>query len=343
MTEDNVIRRLGEIARLFPALPLVLAIWVLPAWAEGGNSVEQPGRAAVSRSSSIDLQFMGVVEPGNRLGIILMPGENLRELLVKEGDEVKKDDVVAKLSNGQLFSGFADLQQKKSSLQEGKQQIELLKLEIDLKEKHLARVNEEMAREKKLTETISGYSSSLSTQLETQQIQVEGQLTVLRARYDMALQKEKGSGELVKLIDDQIVEVRRRMEALAVRVPFDGKVKYVSPDLHRYMAGTVLCEIWDESHFKVRGAIVQHQFYLIKPGDRVRVSVDFVLDREVIGIVQSVGQSANQSIRQPREGRSMQGYASFEVMIKIEDSQGLIQPGMMVSVVKKESDNRTDK
>ncbi len=293
---------------------------------------------AGKEDSGKDLQFMGLVEPGQRMGIVLMPGEYVHELPLKVGDEVKKGDIIVKLSSDQLVGSLADLQQKKRTLLEERQQLQLLKLEIDLKEQSLARLNEEIANDKKLGTTVSGYFSPLSGELENQQKQLAGQITLLKARYDTAKQNEAGNNELTMLLEDQITEVRNRISALTVQSPFDGKVKYIAPDPHRVVPGQVLCEIWDESHLMVRGLIIQHQYNLIKPGDKVRISVDFISTKEVIGIVSSVGQSLNRSVNQPQENRPMEGYASFEVLIKIEAAGTFIQPGMMVSILKERNE-----
>ncbi len=283
-------------------------------------------------SNGKDLQFMGLVEPGERMNIRMMPAENVKQLMVRKNDSVKRDDIVVILSSDQLVGSLADLQQKKNTIEQSTQQAKLLKLEIGIRQKHLVRIDKEIAKEKELAKSISGYTSTVFRQLENQRQQLADQVVILKARYDLSKQSDKVNSELLKLISEQIAEVRSRLEALIIRVPFDGKVKFVAPDPGRIPPGSIVCEIWDESFFLVRGTIIQHQFDLIKPGDTVRVSIDFVSDVEVEGVVQSIDQS--------RARQQMEGYASFEVMVKVKDTRGVIQPGMMVSVLRKELDNQ---
>lgn len=313
------------------ALVLILIPGVLPALAddEVSTALRVPPN---SSSNGKDLQFMGVVEPGKRLNIRMMPTENVKQLMVGINDSVKRDDIVVVLSSDQLVGSLADLQQKKNAIEQSGQQSEILKLEIEIRKQNLARIDKEMAKEKDLAKSISGYSSTVFNQLENQRQQLVDQVVILQARHDLSRKSDKLNNELLTLLDEQIFEIRSRLKALTIRVPFDGKVKYVAPDPDRIAPGGILCEIWDESYYRVKGTIIQHQFDLIKPGDRVRVSIDFVSDGEVTGIVQSIAQS--------RERRQMEGYASFEVMVEVKDTLGVFQPGMMVSILRNDLDNQ---
>ena len=339
-TGETTMMRPFQLVRIgVTILLLMLLFGVPPVMAEDKLRQQRMQDSPVSKEGGNNLQFMGMIEPGERLGIILMPGEVVLELPVKEDEPVNKGDLVVQLSNDQLLNALIDLQQKEGTLQERKQQLQLLKLEIDLKEKSLEKITTSIAEEKKLQKTISGYSSTVVVQLESQQVQLDGQLAVLKAQYDMGLKNIANEKELTDRLNSQLSEIQRRIDALSIRVPFDGIVKYVAPDPHRTVPGELLCEIWNESYHRVRGTIIQHQFDLISPGDKVSVTVDFVSNREIPGVVLSVGQPFGKTVSQPGNLQRGEGYATFEVIIKVEEGKGLIQPGMMASILKKNKDN----
>ena len=86
----------------------------------------------------------------------------------------------------------------------------------------------------------------------------------------------------------------------------------------------MVCELRNESFYLARGKIIQHQRNLIKVGDTVKVALESSANDAVEGSVQS--------IEYMQEHREMQGYSSFEAIVRIDAQAKWLRAGMMVSI-----------
>ncbi len=291
------------------------------------DSVDNSNPTQSARSSKgTKLQFAGIVQPGKKMAVVLLPGEGIRQVLVKSGDKVEEGAKLLELSNVQLISGLVDLQQRKNSVKQSIEKFQLIKLEHEIKLKQLDVIDGEIAREKQLSQKIEGYVSTMLLELQKQNIQLSNEITLLNARIIPAAERAEEAQRLLGLIEEQIALTRQQIDKLVVHAPFSGKVNYAVEDPDRVQPGGLICVIWDDSSYIIRGIIMQHQLSLINPGDEVSVSVDFLPDKTVTGHVRA--------IRFPMQRPEGQGYPGFEVSMKVEGHQSLFEPGMTVSITK---------
>jgi multidrug efflux pump subunit AcrA (membrane-fusion protein) len=287
-------------------------------------SVSTPINEDSSQQPSKGLQFMGLVDVGERHLIALLPGESVDAYYSQQGEHVKKGQPVLKLNSDVIMNGLADLIIKKNKVKEGIQQLEIAELEKRQKEKQLQRVDAKIDTEKSLKNQIAGYSSPVLQQLETQRLTLLEQIEISSVRLAALKENNTDNDMLLKMIKNQLDDFELRKQNLTVKAPFDARVFFLNPNPGRLTPGNLVCELRNETFYLVRGKIIQHQRNLIKVGDIVKVSLESSPKDTVNGAVQS--------IEYMQEHREMQGYSSFETIVRIDDKAKWLQAGMMVSI-----------
>jgi hypothetical protein len=272
------------------------------------------------------LQFMGLTDAGERQIIALLPGEVVDATYCKQGDFVKKGDLIVKLNNDSITNAIADLMLKKNKIKEGDQQLQFAELEKRQKEKQLQKVEGLINTEKSLKNQVAGYTSQVLQQLETQKLTLGEQLEISSARIAALKENNQDNDEILKTVKNQLDDLEVRRQNLTIKAPFNARVFFLNPNVSRIPPGGMVCELRNESFSLVRGRIIQHQRNLIKVGDIVKVALESSPNDSAEGTVQS--------IEYIQENREMQGYSSFEVIVRIDSPAKWMLTGTMVSISK---------
>jgi hypothetical protein len=295
------------------------------------KQIEGPGpgpnnASQVQGNVANTLQFMGLLDVGERQIIALMPGEVVDTSYCKQGDIVKKGDLIVKLNNDSITNAIADLILKRNKVKEGEQQLHFAELEKRQREKQLQKVEELITTEKSLKNQVPGYTSPVMQQLETQRLTLQEQLEISAARIAALKENNSDNAVILKTIKNQIDDLELRQQNLTIKAPFNARVFFLNSNVNRIPPGGMVCELRSDSFYVVRGKIIQHQRNLIQVGDMVKVALESAPNDSAQGTVQSV--------EYIQENREMAGYSSFEVMVKIDSPAKWMQSGMMVSVNK---------
>jgi hypothetical protein len=293
------------------------------------SSVQHYQNAEPQEKSPRTLQFMGLVDVGERYLIVLLPGETIDTYYCKQGDFLKNGQPVLRLNNDAVTNGLAELIIKKNKIKEGIQQIEFAELEKRQKEKQLQRIEGKIDTEKSLKNQVTGYTSPVLQQLETQRLTMLEQIEISSVRIAALKENSSDNDVLLKMIQNQMDDLELRRQNMTVKAPFDARVFFLNPNPSRIPTGGMVCELRNETFFLARGKIIQHQRNLIKVGDKVRVALDSSTNDAVEGSVQS--------IEYLQEHREMQGYSSFEAIVRIDAQAKWLRAGMMVSISKDDS------
>ncbi len=308
-----------------------LAVFSLPGgWSNAEDKMPPTGIInETDNSSNIKSSFLfgGIVEPGETLSILLQPGETVKKFFVNEGEVVKEDQILVQLSSDSLTNSKFDLLQKQSQLQQEREQIDAAALEIKMKKKQLTQVNKEIQAESRLTSEVDGYVSTVSKQLTNQKELVANELEILQFKFAKMQLREKQYQVLDDIIALQLTDLQKRINSLLIKAPFPGKVTFLSPFTFRTPPGAVVCELWGNRSFRVRGRIMQHQIDQILIGEDVEISLDFSEYPPLTGKVLMIQQS---KIVQNEKN----GYPTFDVIVEVVSKGQWIEPGMMVSMKK---------
>jgi hypothetical protein len=320
-----------RLMRMFFAFFLITALCQTGICRSAEKQIEgpNPGQSNASQvqgNMSNTLQFMGLIDVGERQIIALMPGEVVDASYCKQGDTVKKGDLIVKLNNDSITNAIADLILKRNRVKEGEQQLHFAELEKLQREKQLQRVEGLITSEKSLKNQVAGYTSPVMQQLETQRLTLQEQLEISTARIAALKENNRDNEAILKSIKNQIDDLEMRLQNLTIKAPFNGRIFSLNSNLNRIPPGGMVCELRSDSFYVVRGKIIQHQRNLIKVGDMVKVALESSPNDSVEGVIES--------IEYIQEHREMAGYSSFEVLAKIDSPAKWMQSGMMVSVSK---------
>ena len=277
------------------------------------------------------LRFMGRAEPWESYSVVLLPGESIEHVDVKKGEEVRVGDPLLHLVNDQLANSIGELSRRKNEAIYNMRQSSLLDLEIELKEKYLAKIDKEIAKEEQLVKQIVGYSSQLAKQLQQQRSQLADQLILLRAKNKITKEMNSKNQELNSYLQSQIDKLVERRDRLSIKAPFAGKIFHIAEDPLRAVPGRPVCELWNDSVIMIRGSVMQHQYSFVQPGAKVKISMEFSGEKKLDGVVYSIEQGMNMAMSRGGDPRLMGEHIVFSVLIRVDDPQWL-KPGMMVSV-----------
>ena len=250
----------------------------------------------VAATGKINPEFKVAINPEVTGEIIQLP--------VKEGDRVKKGDLLIRIKGDQYVAQKermeANLQSAKASLK--MREAELTKVELDynrVQELHSKGLSSD-------SELESAKSNYLST----------------KASYQAAEANVSQSQASLREIMDQISKT-------SIRSPMDGVVTKLNVEVGErvfaagFSMGSDIMTISDLRNIEAVVEVDENDVVLVSIGDTAKIKVDAFKDQEFIGIVSEIGNSANTS------GLGTQNeVVNFEVKIKLIDPKNELRPGM---------------
>lgn len=291
---------------IFGGIGLLLVILLVVAFI-GGNKEEivsvqtekvekRTITQTVAATGKINPEFKVVINPEVTGEIIQLP--------VKEGDIVKKGDLLIRIKGDQYVAQNerleANLQSAKANLK--MREAELTKVELDynrVKELH----SKGLASDSELETSKSNYLST-------------------KAAYQAAEANVAQSEASLKEIMDQISKT-------AIRSPIDGVVTKLNVELGErvfgagFSMGSDIMTISDLRNIEAVVEVDENDVVLVSIGDTATIKVDAFKDQEFVGLVSEIGNSANTTGL-----GTQQEVVNFQVKIKLIDPKITLRPGM---------------
>lgn len=278
----------------------------------------------------------------------IMPkvGGYISELTIKEGDKVEKGQVILKIDRPDIK---AQVLRDEAALDKAKVQLKDLEKGSRSQERSeaIAAVDSAQALFVKAKTDYERYNSLYQSGAISAQ-----QLDAAKSAYDVAYnsllaaqakQSVVEEGNRPDTIDAQRLEVERAKAILdasktqeidtIVLSPINGLVltknfepgEYVNP-------GAAIATIGDMSDCWVKVYISSTQLGLIKVGQHVNVKIDAFPDRVFFGEIKEINQNAEFTPRQSITQRERANLV-FAVKVKIDNTEGILKPGMPADVV----------
>ncbi len=248
----------------------------------------------------------GKVQPETEVKIAPEVAGEITELPFKEGDNVKKGDLLVKIKpdyyQAQLEQAEANLTAMKASAVQAKAQ--LLKAEDDLKR------NQDLFAQKLVSDS----------DFLTAKTNVE----VAQANYDNFLAQ-------IRRTEGSLSQAQDQLSKTALYAPMDGTVSSLSNEVGERVAGTgsyggaEIMRVADLSNMELRVQVNENDIVNVKIGDRAVINIDAYPGRKFTGKVTEIGSSAQSS------GGSSQATAdvtNFLVKIRVADRDVRLRPGM---------------
>lgn len=250
----------------------------------------------------------GKIQPEIEVKIAPEVSGEIVELPLREGAVVQKGDLLVRIKPDnyqyQLDQREADLAATKAMAVQSRAQ--LLKVEEDFKR----------------SEDLYGKNLISEADFTAAKTSVEA----AQANYDNALAQIRRSEGLLKQAQDQL-------EKTVIFAPMDGTVSSRTSEVGERVAATgqfnaaEVMRIADLTQMEVRVNVNENDVVNVKPGDKVRISIDAYPTRKFTGRVREIATAARTTGLNTQEE-----VTNFQVKISIADKDATLLPGMSATV-----------
>ncbi len=253
----------------------------------------------------------GKIQPVLQVKISPEVSGEIIELPVKEGQSVKKGDLLVKIKPDSYIANVRSAEAQYLSSASGKDlaQASMRKAELEFKR------NEEM---------FLGKLESESTFLE-----FKTGFEVAQAQYESATHQ-------VAVSKAALDRAKEELAKTTISSPLDGTISKLNSRLGErvvgtaMMTGTEIMIVSDLNEMEARVDVGEIDVVLIKPGQKTRLEVDAFHDRKFKGTVTEIANSSKDAGVQGGGGGQSQEATKFEVRIRVDEKEEL-RPGMSVT------------
>ncbi len=287
-------------------LLIILIILVLAKKKETG-ATNVTAELVQKRTITETVSANGKIEPEVDVKISPYISGEVVELYVKEGDEVKKGDLLAKIDPEIYISAYersvAGLQMQKASLANSKARLVQAQSQF-------AKADEDYKRNKKLFDqnviSQSDFDAATSS------------FQVAKAEVTAADENVKAAEFSVTSTEASMREAKENLTRTSVYAPNDGTVSSLSVEkgervtgASQFSAGTEIMRIANLDRMIVNVEVNENDIVRVNLGDTCLIEVDAYLNRKFKGIVTEIATSADIT------GVSADQVTNFEVKILI--------------------------
>jgi HlyD family secretion protein len=243
----------------------------------------------------------GIVEPIKTVNISSEIAANIKRLLVKEGDIVKKGDLLLELDRKNIE---AEVEQQKAGLAQQKYNSQMANSRLK---------QSELDYDNKVKLMNSNFLS------ETDFENVKLNLDIAKTSYESSL-------ESIKLQEAYLEQSRDRLNKTNFYAPMDGLVSKIYKEEGEMVLGSqfntdVVLDLVDVKELQVNIEVDENDVPLIALQDSVKVTIDALPDTVFKGIVTEIGNS-------PAFLGNSERSVAYKVMVKMLAKDPGIKPGM---------------
>ena len=236
-------------------------------------------------------------------------GGKIIHLAVKEGDGVKKGDLLLQLDDTQYRASYQQAQAALASAQSRVREAE----------------SALRANEANFTRQRSLYEQKMLSDAEWDQA---------TSAHESALSAVATSREEVSRARAMVDAAKDNVSKCRFIAPFDGVVSALNVEQGEIVIlgtmnnpGTQILTVSDLSGMLVRADVDETDVVDLKLGQKAKITVDALPDTSFVGTVNEIGNTAKRSITSTVEGQT-----NFEVKVLFDDNVPTIRPGMTADV-----------
>jgi len=292
----------------------------------------------------IIVEGTGVVEPRTTARIKSEATGIVEQLYIKEGDEVKKGDLIARLDqeDQKLYLQKAVLAEKQAKLRyeqvkqsdlpkqltSAQARVDELKLSLTNAEDRLSRVKQLAARGYASDQEVEDAQKAVDS-LKVQLDEATRNLELLKETdYEQTLEAARLAWEQSRV---DLAQARKALGDATIISPIDGTVlaKYVEEgdtvisSSQGFTEGTTICTVADLREVQVRGSIDEVDIGTVQPDQRADLTVDPYPDRVYEGIVTNIF---------PQGEKQAGGLTTFTVIISVANEDRSLLANMTAAV-----------
>ena len=262
----------------------------------------------VSRQTIVQLvTASGKIQPEIMVKINAEVSGEIISLPVKEGDVVKKEDLLVRVKTDQYQ---AQVDRAEASLQSAKANLSLQDATVE-------RTNSEFKRAQDL------FAKDLLSEQEF--ISAKTSQKISNSQYASAV---AGVAQAKASLRDAEESLRKT----SIYSPMNGVVSQLKSQLGErvsgsgFMQGTEIMTVSDLSRMEARIDVGENDVVLISVGDTTRIEVDAFPEKKLIGIVYEIANTAK-----TKGLGSQEEVTNFEVKVRILNNQLALRPGMSMT------------
>jgi HlyD family secretion protein len=250
----------------------------------------------VAATGKIQPEFKVVITPE-------VTGE-IVELPVKEGDRVRKGQLLIRIKGDQYK---AQKERLEANLQSANSNLKIREAELKRIESEYRRIKE--LHDKKLVS---------DAELET----IQANFLTAKASYESAV-------AMITQSEAQLREVLEILYKTTIYSPLDGVITNLKVEVgervlgSNFTQGTELMTVSDLSNIEAVVEVDENDVVLVSLGDTAEVKVDAIRDKTIKGIVTQIGNSAI-----TKGFGTQEEVVNFEVRIKLIELDERLRPGM---------------
>jgi HlyD family secretion protein len=212
----------------------------------------------------------GSIEPKTKVQVSAQVSAKITALPFREGDQVKKDDVICRLDSDDYV---AALESAKASLRGEEARLDGLKADLALAQAEWGRIKE-------LFDTKDVSKADLDA----------AEATRLRAQSAV-----RGSEHAIEIAQANIVRAEKNLEFCTIKSSIDGVIVKLNNEVGEQVlgtfnnAGTVIMEIADLSTMLMKAKVDESNIAPVKSGEKATININAYADRPFPGVVELVG------------------------------------------------------
>lgn len=253
----------------------------------------------------------GKVQPEVEVKISPEVAGEIIELPVKEGNLVKKGDVLVRIKPDYYQ---AQLEQQEASLVSAKASSVLSKARLLKAEQDLKQAND--LYEKKLIS-------------DADYLNAKTNLDVARAEYESSLAQ-------IRRTEGSVDQARDQLSKTTIYAPIDGSISSLTSEVGERVVGTgqfegtEIMRVADLSNMEVRVKVNENDIVNVKLGDKAVLGVDALPGRKLVGTVKEISSSAQGTTNANSQttASASDEVANFLVKIRIAERDNKLRPGM---------------
>ncbi len=253
----------------------------------------------------------GKIQPVLQVKISPEVSGEIIDLPVKEGQSVKRGDLLAKIKPDTYVANMKSAQAQYMSAASGK----------DLAEASMKKAELEFKRHEEL----------FRSRLESESTFLE-----FKTGFDVAKAQYESSAHQVDVAKAALDRAKEELAKTTIVSPLDGTISKLNSRLGErvvgtaMMTGTEIMIVSDLNEMEARIDVGEIDVVLIKPGQKTRLEVDAYHDRKFKGTVTEIANSSKDSGQGGGGGGNSQEATKFEVRIRVDEKENL-RPGMSVT------------
>jgi HlyD family secretion protein len=300
-----------KLIRIIIIIAVVLIVFVIIAkslgWVGKGIIYNVNTEKPVKRTITETITANGKIQPQTEIKISSDVSGEIVELNVKEGDEVKKGDLLIKI-NPDIY--MSSLERMKAALNSSRanyanSKARLLQVEAQFTQQELS-----YKRNKKLWDQ----KAISQADFETAQAGYDG----AKANLESAKQDVKAAEYTVQSSEASLKEANENLTKTSIFAPIGGTVSKLNVELGERVVGTAqfsgteMLRIANLNKMEVKVDVNENDIIRVKLGDTSQIEVDAYLNRKFKGIVSEIANSATTT-----SASTTDQVTSFEVKISI--------------------------